>query len=117
MPFETARMKYLPTFFQAQTIHVVPDTDMLRAAVVESGCRLRIVYQILTGFDTTTDVDLMDPPIWTWISDAMASGDERGARLKMMIVAKDKGRLNVTGDEDEEGTSDYEDLWSRYRGT
>jgi hypothetical protein len=102
----------LTYFFHTSTVNVPPTTEMLRTAIVDAGCDLGTVYQILSGSsDIGKDVnyrplDVMDNDIWHWIDDAKRKGDGRAARLTKMLREKEKDTLDA---------ADYDELWSKYR--
>jgi hypothetical protein len=102
----------LTYFFHTSTVNVPPTTEMLRTAIVDVGCDLGTVYQILSGSsDIGADLnyrplDVMDNDIWHWIEDARRKKDDRAERLIKMLREKQKDTLDA---------ADYDELWSQYR--
>jgi hypothetical protein len=102
----------LTYFFHTSTVNVPPTTEMLRTAIVDAGCEMGTVYQILSGSsDIGADLnyrplDVMDNDIWHWIDDAKRKGDGRAERLTKMLLEKEKDTLDA---------ADYDELWSKYR--
>ena len=73
-----------------------PDTDLLRIAVIDSGCNKDVVRTLadqakdmLVGPMEVDlmDVDFLDPPLWLWAENAQANGDEKGPWLKDLLKA------------------------------
>lgn len=102
----------LTYFFHTSTVNVPPTTEMLRTAIVDAGCDMGTVYQILSGssgMGTELDyrpLDVMDNDIWHWVDDAKRKGDGRAERLTKMLREKEKDTLDA---------ADYDELWSKYR--
>ncbi|TID19525.1 hypothetical protein E2P81_ATG06692 [Venturia nashicola] len=100
----------LTYFFHTSTVNVPPTTEMLRTAIVDAGCDLGTVYQILSGSSGMAadhHIDVMDNEIWHWIDAAKRRGDSRADRLTNMLREKAK--------KDTLDAADYDDLWSKYR--
>ena len=65
------------------TIGVRPSTEHLRAAVLERGCRKRIVRRLL--FARSLIIDRRDPAIAKWIEERHREGDEKGSWLQYQL--------------------------------
>ena len=81
----------LPAFW---TLGVEPDTELLRHAVIDSGCEKNVVQRLVTRVvhlaSEPIDVDFLDPALWSWAD--KAGGDGKGSWL--MEVLKDAARAS-----------------------
>lgn len=64
-----------------------PDTELLRAAVIDSGCDEDLVSSIVDRElyhrkSGSGDVDFLDPSLWSWAEKAHANGNRKGRWLK-----------------------------------
>lgn len=66
-----------------------PDMDLIRLAVMDAGCKKEIVKELVgKAWDSksaSSDVDLLDPALWTWADRARARGDEKGTWLMALL--------------------------------
>ena len=74
------------------------DTELLRKAVIDSGCEEEVVRRLITRtIHLTTavvDVDFLDPALWSWADKAKARGDRKGPWLieQLKSAARDAGQ-------------------------
>ena len=67
-----------------------PDTEMLRTAVIDSGCDEKVVTGLVDREIHhrrwgSTEVDLLDPALWSWADKAQDMGDGKGRWLKDLL--------------------------------
>jgi hypothetical protein len=67
-----------------------PDTELLRAAVMDSGCDKNVVSSLVNREiyhrkSGSTDVDFLDPALWLWAEKAEAKGNDKGCWLKELL--------------------------------
>ena len=67
-----------------------PDTDLLRAAVMDSGCDKNVVCSLVNREmyhrkSGSTDTNLLDPALWSWAEKAQANGNNKGRWLKELL--------------------------------
>ncbi|KAK5115046.1 hypothetical protein LTR62_001743 [Meristemomyces frigidus] len=75
---------------------LAPTTEMVRHAVIDSGCDKDIVIAILShrnceghvGDVSTTNVDLLDPALWSWAEKVRRDGNEKGEWLTRLLRSK-----------------------------
>lgn len=72
-------------------------TDVLRFAVMESGCSINIIRHLLynaqilyRGHEDTEVLNFHDPGLWTWADNAAKRGDTKGEILKSMLRDADR---------------------------
>lgn len=61
-----------------------PDTELLRRAVLDSGCDREIVTALMTT--SGPDLDLLDEAIWSWADKARRMGNVDGDWLKKQLI-------------------------------
>lgn len=70
------------------------DTELLRLAVIDSGCDKELVRSLVNRVYNLTsgpvDMNFLDPALWSWAAKAQANGDEKGPWLKSLL--KDAAR-------------------------
>ncbi|KAK3690601.1 hypothetical protein LTR37_019097 [Vermiconidia calcicola] len=74
---------------------IQPDTELLRQAVIDTGCDKSTVRKLVTraaGLPEQNDVDFLDPALWSWAEKARTAGDERGPWL--MELLRDSARAS-----------------------
>ncbi|KAK3687041.1 hypothetical protein LTR37_019203 [Vermiconidia calcicola] len=85
-----------------------PDIELLRQAVIDSGCDKSTVRKLVTraaGLPEPNDVDFLDPALWSWAEKARTAGDERGPWL--MELLRDSARASgCRGRESEQANVD-----------
>ena len=75
-----------------------PDTELLRIAVIDSGCDKATVHAlVMRALDErlkTYMVNFLDPSLWSWAEKAQAQGSEKGPWLKKLLrnATRDCGR-------------------------
>ena len=71
-----------------------PDTELLRLAVIDSGCDKELVRSLVNRVYNMTsgpvDMNFLDPALWSWAEKAHANGNEKGPWLKDLL--KDAAR-------------------------
>jgi hypothetical protein len=81
----------LPSFW---ILGMQPDTELLRLAVIDSGCDKELVRSLVNRIYNLTsgplDIDFLDPALWSWAEKAQASGNGKGPWLKDLL--KDAAR-------------------------
>jgi hypothetical protein len=80
---------------------LLPDTELLRLAVIDSGCDKDIVRilvnRAISVSSEPTEVNFLDPALWSWAEKAQANGDDKGSWLKDLLkdAARRTGRKDV----------------------
>lgn len=93
--FENARAS-LNAFW---TLGMEPDTELLRIAVIDSGCDKDVVKSLVSrvlhlASDPIEVLDFLDPALWSWAEKVQRSGNEKGQWLKELLrdAAMQSGR-------------------------
>ena len=82
------------------------DTELLRSAVIDSGCQKCLVQKLITRakhprHHAPVIVDFLDPILWAWADKARATGDEKGSwlieQLKFAAQHSGQGGGDVAG--------------------
>ena len=81
------------------SLGAVPDTELLRKAVIDAGCVVPVVAKLITRTaKLRTSTDLLDPMLWSWADEAKRRNDEKGqwlvARLREGIQIPPRSRLD-----------------------
>ena len=61
------------------------ETDIVRLAVIDSGCAWGVVSELLAYTGGTTSVDWLDRDLWTWAEKAKIGGDVKGPWLMKLL--------------------------------
>jgi len=76
----------LPSFWM---LGMQPDTELLRLAVIDSGCDKELVRSLVNRiYNMTTDpldIDFLDPALWMWAEKAKENGNEKGPWLRGLL--------------------------------
>ena len=85
----------LPAFWN---LGMQPDTELLRSAVIDSGCKQEVVSRLVARVvhlaSEPIDVDFLDPALWSWADKARSKGNENGTWLMSLLkgAARSSGR-------------------------
>lgn len=73
-----------------------PDTELMRKAVIDSGCNEDIVRALVeaAGRRDPSRLDLLDPALWSWAEKARASGNEKGKWLMDYLKVENRAARN-----------------------
>ena len=76
----------LPAFWR---FGLQPDTELLRKAVLEAGCNKGVVRGLLNRvtdqYSEPSQIDFLDPALWSWADRARVKGDEKGEWLMELL--------------------------------
>lgn len=76
-----------------RTVNIKPDTEQLKLAVIEHGCRRKIVKRILWA--AYSDIDRTDPAVVEW-AEKKEEGDRNGQwLLDQLTKSGDRNRMNL----------------------
>nr|POE79335.1 hypothetical protein CFP56_07400 [Quercus suber] len=77
---------------------VMPTTELLRQAVMNTGCDREIVLQIIKASHEASKVDFLDPTLWSWANRAQVNGNDNGAWLMALLKQNASGpRIHKSG--------------------
>lgn len=88
---------WVKTPMERRTLGIKPDTEHLKVAVIERGCRRRIVKRLLWA--ASSDIDRADPAVVDWAEKKNEQGDRIG---QCLIGDWLLGQLASSGDMDRE---------------
>ena len=73
---------WIRTFEKRRTLGITPDTEHLKLAVIERGCRRKIVKRLLWAKSSVIDrIDRTDPAVVHWAEKKKEEGDRNGQWL------------------------------------
>lgn len=63
------------------------NTELLRRAVIDADLSIENLKELLSGTNkrTLTEIDWLDPSLWSWVEKAHAAGDSRGLWLQGIL--------------------------------
>ena len=80
-------------FLPFWNLGLLPDTELLRLAVMDAGCDKDVIFRLLRGIDTQ-HVDFLDTSLWSWADKARMKGDEKGTWLIELLKESARGRIH-----------------------
>ena len=88
------RRDWVRNSVRRRTLGIKPDTEQLKLAVIERGCRRKIVKRLLwAGY---SDIDRTDPAVVEWADKKKEEGDRNGQwLLDHLTKSGDRNRVNL----------------------
>ena len=84
------------TWKEASTFRIKPDTEHLKVAVTERGCRRDIVQALLSA--QSSDIDHTDTAVLEWAENQREQGDGRGQWLLVLLTENQHRRWTEYGE-------------------
>lgn len=92
----TSSLPLSMTWKEAWTFRIKPDTEHLKVAVIERGCRRDIVQALLSA--QSSDIDRTDTAVLEWAENQREQGDGRGQWLLVLLAERQHRRWTEYGE-------------------